>query len=308
LSTHPGIGGLPLVLGGNVFGWTADRDGSFAVLDAFHAAGGRMIDTAEAYSAWVPGHKGGESETVIGQWLASRGLRGEMLIATKTNVMGMAGGLRPEALAEHLQASLDRLQTDYVDLFYAHRDDPETPQDEVADGFEALRKLGLIREVGASNFSAERLTSAIAAARRIGAAPYSVLQNQHNLVHRESYDPALQALCTAEGVAVLPFYALAAGYLTGKYRQPEDFAANPRGQRCKDFVGKGEKILPVMDAIAAETGATLPEIAIAWLRAQPRVSAPIASAVNLAQLETLIRAVGLELSAEQLERLTAAYE
>lgn len=306
--SHPAIGGLPLVLGGNVFGWTADRDASFAILDAFHAAGGRMIDTAEAYSAWVPGHRGGESETVIGEWLSSRGLRGEMLIATKTNVMGKPGGLKPEKLASHLARSLERLQTDYVDLFYAHRDDPETPQDEVAQGFQALLDQGLIREVGASNFSAERLDSAIAAARQIGARPYSVLQNQHNLVHRESFDPALQAVCAREDVAFLPFYGLAAGYLTGKYRQPEDFEANQRGQRCKDFIGKGEKILPVMDAIATETGASLAEIAIAWLLAQPGVTAPIASAVNLDQLNMLLRAVALKLSGEQVARLTAAYD
>ena len=306
--SHPAIGGLPLVLGGNVFGWTADRDASFAILDAFHAAGGRMIDTAEAYSVWVPGHRGGESEAVIGEWLSSRGLRGEMLIATKTNVMGKPGGLKPEKLASHLARSLERLQTDYVDLFYAHRDDPETPQDEVAQGFQALLDQGLIQEAGASNFSAERLDSAIAAARQIGARPYSVLQNQHNLVHRESFDPALQAVCAREDVAFLPFYGLAAGYLTGKYRQPEDFEANQRGQRCKDFIGKGERILPVMDAIATETGASLAEIAIAWLLAQPDVTAPIASAVNLDQLNMLLRAVALKLSGEQVARLTAAYD
>lgn len=306
--SHPAIGGLPLVLGGNVFGWTADRDASFAILDAFHAAGGWMIDTAEAYSAWVPGHRGGESETVIGEWLSSRGLRGEMLIATKTNVMGKPGGLKPEKLASHLARSLERLQTDYIDLFYAHRDDPETPQDDVAQGFQALLDQGLIREVGASNFSAERLGSAIAAARQVGARPYSVLQNQHNLVHRESFDPALQTVCAREDVAFLPFYGLAAGYLTGKYRRPEDFEANQRGQRCKDFIGKGEKILPVMDAIAAETGASLAEIAIAWLLAQPGVTAPIASAVSLDQLDMLLRAVALKLSDEQVARLTAAYD
>lgn len=308
MSTHPAIGGLPLVLGGNVFGWTADRDASFAILDAFHAAGGRMIDTAEAYSAWVPGHKGGESETMIGAWLSSRGLRSAMLIATKTNVMGQPGGLKPAKLADHLARSLERLQTDYVDLFYAHRDDPETPQDEVAMGFQALIDKGLIREVGASNFSAERLASAITSAKRIGAAPYSVLQNQHNLVHRESFDPSLQAVCAEHGVAFLPFYGLAAGYLTGKYRKPEDFAANPRGQRARDFVAKGEKILPVMDAIAAETGASLAEIAIAWLLTQPGVTAPIASTVSLDQLNMLLRAVALKLSDEQVTRLTAAYD
>ncbi|MFN9579502.1 MAG: aldo/keto reductase, partial [Novosphingobium sp.] len=239
--SHPAIGGLPLVLGGNVFGWTADRDASFAILDAFHAAGGRMIDTAEAYSVWVPGHRGGESEAVIGEWLSSRGLRGEMLIATKTNVMGKPGGLKPEKLASHLARSLERLQTDYVDLFYAHRDDPETPQDEVAQGFQALLDQGLIQEAGASNFSAERLDSAIAAARQIGARPYSVLQNQHNLVHRESFVPALQAVCARADVAVRPGYGLAAGAQTGNNRQPADVEANHRGHRCTAFMAPGEK-------------------------------------------------------------------
>ena len=205
MSQHPSISGIPLVLGGNVFGWTADRDASFEVLDAFYENGGRMIDTAEAYSVWVSGHKGGESETIIGAWLKARGVRDKMRIATKTNVMGTAGGLAPEALKEHLSASLERLQTDYVDLYYAHRDDPETPQDEVAAGFEQLRATGLIREAGASNFSAERLSSALRAAKSAGVKGYGILQNQLNLLEQGEYPQALQNVCLANDIARLEF-------------------------------------------------------------------------------------------------------
>lgn len=306
MSRHPALAGLPLVLGGNVFGWTADRDASFAILDAFHAAGGRMIDTAEAYSAWVPGHKGGESETVLGEWLESRGLRAEMRIATKTNVMGKAGGLAPGKLASHLQASLERLRTDYVDLFYAHRDDPETPQDEVAGGFEALRQAGLIRECGASNFTAERLAGAIAAARRIGARPYCALQNEYNLVARDQFGPELQALCAAEGVTLLPYYGLAAGYLTGKYRSEADLERFSRGGSVRRYLERGPAVLAAMDTVAARTGHAHAEIALAWLLAQPGVGAPIASVSRPEQLPGLIRAVTLELAPEDLALLDTA--
>ncbi|MBS0482714.1 MAG: aldo/keto reductase [Proteobacteria bacterium] len=307
MSEHPSIAGIPLVLGGNVFGWTADEDASFAILDAFFEAGGRMIDTAECYSFWVPGHSGGESETVIGKWLASRGVRSEMRIATKTNVMAEAGGLAPQRLAHHLTLSLERLQTDYLDLFYAHRDDPETPQVEVAEGFEVLRAAGRIRESGASNFTAQRLDGAIAAARGVGAVPYGVLQNEYNLVHRESYDPALQAVCRDNAVAFLPYYGLASGFLTGKYRSPEDFNRYPRGGDLARYADKGARILPIMDQIAARTGADLAEIALAWLLARPEVTAPIASVSSTAQLPMLLRAVSLELDPQDVTALDTAY-
>lgn len=306
MSQHPALAGLPLVLGGNVFGWTADRDASFAILDAFYEAGGRMIDTAEAYSAWVPGHKGGESETVLGEWLESRGVRADMRVATKTNVMGKAGGLSPEKLASHLQGSLERLRTDYVDLFYAHRDDPETPQDEVAQGFEALRSAGLIRESAASNFTVERLSGAIAAAKRIGARPYCALQNEYNLVVRDQFGPDMQALCAAEGITLLTYYGLASGYLTGKYRSEEDLARFSRGGSVKRYVEKGAPALAALDVIAARTGHAHAEIALAWLIAQPGVGAPIASVSRLDQLPSLIRAATLTLSAEDIALLDAA--
>jgi aryl-alcohol dehydrogenase-like predicted oxidoreductase len=306
MSKHPSISGIPLVLGGNVFGWTADRDTSFEVLDAYYENGGRMIDTAEAYSAWVPGHKGGESETIIGAWLKSRGVRDKMRIATKTNVMGTAGGLRPDALKEHLNASLERLQTGYVDLYYAHRDDPETPQDEVAGGFHELLSAGLIRETGASNFSAERLSAALRAAKSIGVKGYGVLQNQLNLLERGDYPEALQNVCIANDIAMLPFCGLASGYLTGKYRKPADFDKYPRGERVRGYAEPGKKLLPIMDRIAEENEATLGQIALAWLLTQPGVAAPVASATTADQVDDLVEAMETELTPAQIAELTAA--
>ena len=306
MSKHPSISGIPLVLGGNVFGWTADRDTSFEVLDAYYENGGRMIDTAEAYSAWVPGHKGGESETIIGAWLKSRGVRDKMRIATKTNVTGMAGGLRPEALKEHLSASLERLQTGYVDLYYAHRDDPETPQDEVAAGFDQLHSAGLIREAGASNFSAERLSSALRAAKSIDVKGYGVLQNQLNLLERGDYPEALQNVCIANDIAMLPFSGLASGYLTGKYRKPVDFDKYPRGEGLRKYAEPGKALLVVMDRIAEECEVTLGQIALAWLLTQPGVTAPVASATTADQVDDLVEAMETELTPAQIAELTAA--
>jgi aryl-alcohol dehydrogenase-like predicted oxidoreductase len=304
---HASIGGIRLVLGGNVFGWTADRDRSFAVLDAFYEAGGRMIDSAEGYSAWVPGNKGGESETIIGAWMAARGVRPEMRIATKTGMGGPPGALRPERVAAALAGSLERLQTDYVDLYYAHRDDAETPQDEVAAGYDALVKSGQVRELGASNFTIERLAAALAAAARIGATPYTVYQPKYNLVTRDEFEGPMQHLCAAQGVAVLPYYGLAAGFLTGKFRSPADWAGSPRAHSLTPASENGGwAMLAVMDQIAAETGATLPQIALAWLNAQPGIAAPLASATSVAQVEDLCGAVAVALSAEQLGLLNAA--
>lgn len=306
MSSNPALGGIPLVLGGNVFGWTADKDTSFAILDTFHAAGGRMVDTAEAYSIWVPGHKGGESETVIGEWMESRGVRGDMLIATKFGVMGQPGDLAPEKLTASLDASLERLRTDTIDLYYAHRDDPETPQDVVAGAFDAAIKVGKIRSAGASNFTVERLASARDAARANGYEPYTVIQNEFNLATREAYSGALQDYCVAEGVASLPFYGLASGFLTGKYRSLDDVSKSARGSRMPDYLENKAHVLTVMDKVAAETDATLAQIALAWINAQPGIGAPIASATSVAQLEELIGATSLTLSAEHLALLDAA--
>lgn len=306
MTSHPSIAGIPLVLGGNVFGYTADEDTSFAILDRFYEHGGRMVDTAQGYSVWVPGHVGGESETVIGKWLASRGVRAEMRIATKTGMFGNPGDLEPAKVAEELRKSLERIRTDYVDLYYAHRDDAATDLVEVAAGFDALVKEGLVREVGASNFTAERLAAAHTAAHSNGMAPYTVLQNEYNLVQRESYDSDLQELCLERGIAMLPWFGLAAGFLTGKYRTREDLARFNRGSSIERFFDKGLTVLPALDAVAAETGASPGAVALAWLMRQPGIAAPIASASRPEQLDIQFEAFELELSPDQIDRLSAA--
>lgn len=306
MTEHWSIAGIPLVLGGNVFGYTADEDASFAILDRFFEHGGRMVDTAQGYSVWVPGHVGGESETVIGNWLASRGVRSEMRIGTKTGMFGKPGDLAPQKIAEELHKSLERLQTDYVDLYYAHRDDGETDLVQVASGFDALAKQGLVREVGASNFTAERLAAAHTAAHSNGMVPYTILQNEYNLVERESYGSDLQELCLERGIAMLPWFGLAAGFLTGKYRTRDDLAKHNRGSSIERFFDKGLEVLPTLDAVAAETGASHGAVALAWLMRQPGIAAPIASASKPEQLDVQFEALELDLDAKQLGRLTAA--
>lgn len=320
MTAHPAIAGIPLVLGGNVFGWTANGDEGLAVLDAFYEAGGRMIDTADVYSAWIPGHQGGESESFIGQWLASRGVREDMRIHTKTGMLPRGGGqhtfgadgdptlYEPAEVLVSLQASLDRLQTDYIDLYYAHRDYSQVSPVQIAEAFHGAVASGKVREIGASNFTAERLTEMVAAADAAGQTPFTVLQNQYNLVARADYGADLQALCVARGIAMLPFFGLASGYLTGKYRKPEDFTKGNRSHRVKDFDEAGRPVLAEMDRIAAETGASLPAIALAWLVRQPGIPAPIASARTVEQLATMLEFSRLELSEDQLARLTAAAE
>ena len=306
MTNHWSIAGIPLVLGGNVFDFTADVDTSFAILDRFYENGGRMVDTAQGYSDWVPGHVGGESEAVIGKWLKSRGVRSEMRIATKTGMHRKPGDLQPGKVAEELNKSLDRLQTDYVDLYYAHRDEPQTPLEEVAGGFDALVKSGLVRELGASNYDANRLAAAHDAALSNGLTPFTVLQNEFNLVERDSYDSDLQRLCIDRGIAMLPWFGLAAGFLTGKYRTREDLQRFNRGSSIERFFDKGMKVLPALDAVAAELGASHGAVALAWLMRQPGIAAPIASASKPEQLDVQFEALGLELSDDQLARLTAA--
>lgn len=307
MSRHPSLAGLKLVLGGNVFGWTADQDTSFEVLDAFYEAGGRMIDTAEVYSAWVPGHKGGESEAVIGAWMKDRGVRKHMRIATKTGWAPNGGDLNPATLEARLNGSLERLQTDYVDLYYAHRDDETVPQDEVAAGFAVLVAAGKVRELGASNFTEERLRGAIAAAKAQGLPGFTVLQNQYNLLERGDFDPDYQNYCVANDVAMLPYFGLASGYLTGKYRKPADFARYPRGERLKHYHdGRGPALLAVMDQIAKDCEATVAQVALAWLLDQPGVAAPIASATTADQLDELVEAIDIELMPDQITLLTKA--
>jgi len=306
VADHPSIAGIPLVLGGNVFGFTADEDASFAILDRFYEHGGRMVDTAQGYSVWVPGHVGGESETVIGKWLKSRGVRAEMRIATKTGMFGKPGDLAPERVHAELQRSLERLQCEHVDLYYAHRDEPETPLQEVAEGFDALVKSGQSNEIGLSNYGADRLRAMCDITHSNGTTPFTILQNEYNLVERDSYPRELQQLCIERGIAMLPWFGLAAGFLTGKYRTREDLRRHNRGSSIERFFDKGLSVLPVLDAVAADTGASHGAIALAWLMRQPGIAAPIASASRPEQLDIQFEALTLELSADQLDRLTRA--
>ena len=303
----------PLVLGGNVFGWTADMAASFAVLDAFvdgaRDIGGTMIDTADAYSAWVPGHRGGESETVIGEWLRTSGKRDQVLIATKVGMLPGDGGdkLAPARIAAACDASLRRLGTDRIDLYFAHRDDDAVPQEAVAEAFAKLVQAGKVRVLGASNFHAGRLRSAVEGARAAGLPHYQVLQPEYNLISRETFEGELQDYCVEYNIGVVPYRGLASGFLTGKYRSADDLEKSVRGGRIKDLLaGKGLGVLAAMDAVAGETGATLAQVALAWLMAQPGVTAPIASATSVEQLRDLLPAMTLDLSTNQLARLTDA--
>lgn len=295
-----------LVLGGNVFGFTVAGEQAFRILDRFVEAGGTMVDTADVYSAWVPGHEGGESETLLGEWLRRRGRRDDVLIATKVGMLPGEGGegLKPARIEAAIDASLKRLGTDYVDLYYAHQDDKDTPLEDSLAAFDRLVKAGKVRAIGASNYSAERLREALDVSRRNGLARYTVLQNELNLMNRDRFGPALEDLCVAENIGVLPYYGLASGFLTGKYRSTADKDKSVRGDRMGAYLNpRGLAVLDVLDAIARETGATQAQIALAWVAAQPAVTAPIASATSLEQLEDLLGCLTLDLTPEQLDRL-----
>jgi len=301
---HPSLGGIRLVFGGNVFGWTIDRDQSFAVLDAFYESGGRMIDSAEGYSSWIPGNKGGESETIIGEWMEARGVRKDMAIATKTGMGGVPGSLRPEKVVAAMAGSLERLRTDYVDLYYAHRDDPETPLDEVAAAYDALVRSGQARELGASNFTTDRLAQAVDTAAKAGLRGYTVYQPQYNLVWRDEYEGAMQDLCVARGIAALPYYGLASGFLTGKYAAASDWEGSSRALALNGFAENGGwQVLETMRGIAAENGATLAAIALAWLNSRPGVAAPLASATSPQQVREICAGAVLMLEPQQLAAL-----
>lgn len=295
----------PFVLGGNVFGMTAGRDASFAILDRRAERGGGMIDTADVYSAWVPGHKGGESESMIGAWLKARGARDKILIATKVGMM--PGGLKPDRIRDAAQGSLDRLATDTIDLYFAHKDDPDVPLDEVLGAFAELVDAGMVRAIGASNYSADRLAEALRVSDANGLPRYTVVQPELNLLDRGQYEGALQELCIAEGLGVVTYFSLASGYLSGKYRTGDDLGKSPRGARVGRYLeGKGPMVLTAMEAIAAETGATLSQIALAWVAAQPGVTAPIASATTVEQLDDIMGSLDLALTVTQRAALTAA--
>ena len=299
----------PLVLGGNVFGWTADEATSFAVLDAFVAGGGTMIDTADVYSAWVPGHKGGESEAVLGAWLRQSGKRGTVQIATKVGMLPGEGGerLAPARIAAACDASLARLGIETIDLYFAHQDNDTVRQEDALAAFAKLIEVGKVRALGCSNFHAGRLKSANEAAVAHGLPHYHALQPEYNLVSRHKFEGELQDYCVQHNIGVVPYYGIASGYLTGKYRSTADFGKSVRGGRMQAFMdGTGPAVLAAMDAVAAETGASLAQIALAWLAAQPAVTAPIASATSVAQIEELLGAMSLTLTTEQLDALTMA--
>ncbi len=304
-----GLSTPPLVLGGNVFGWTADRAASFAVLDRFVEGGGRMIDTADVYSAWAEGHKGGESESMIGAWLKASGARDRILIATKVGMLPGEGGkgLQPDRVRAAVDASLERLGVETIDLYFAHKDDPDVPLDEVMGAFGELVDAGKVRAIGASNYSADRLAAALRVADERGLPRFTVMQPELNLLDRDQYEGALQQLCIAEDIGVVPYYSLASGYLSGKYRDAADLRQSPRGYKAKAYMeGRGPAVLAVMDRIAAETGATLSQIALAWVAQQPGVTAPIASATRVDQLDELLGSMTLELGPDHLAALSAA--
>jgi aryl-alcohol dehydrogenase-like predicted oxidoreductase len=310
-----GIEVAPLALGGNVFGWTADEATSFAVLDAFVDAGGTMIDTADVYSSWVPGHEGGESETVIGNWLKrDPAKRDKVVIATKAGYLDgeivdgqFEANLDPAVIMRACEASLRRLGVEQIDLYYQHKDSARVPLEDSLGAFEQLREQGKIRAVGLSNFTAERIDAAIEAAHRCGIEPAAALQPWYNLVERERFEGALRDAALRHGLSVFPYYSLANGFLTGKYRNEADFSKSPRGERSAPYLhGKGRPVLVALDAIAAETGAPLAAIALAWLAAQPAITAPIASTTSVEQLRQLTVSLELRLTNDQLARLDDA--
>ena len=294
---------FPLCLGGNVFGWTADEQSSRAVLDAYTAAGGNFIDTADVYSSWVPGHSGGESETIIGNWLGARPDRDALIVATK---VGHNRDLRREAILEGARRSLERLQTDHIDLYYMHNDDLDTPFEESLGAFAELVRDGRVRYVGASNFTAERLAEALTVAEREGLPAPVALQNEYNLITRD-YEHGPEQVVAESGLAAVPYYGLASGFLTGKYRPGGDAVDSPRAQGALERLdAHGLAVLDALDEIASEHDASVAAVALAWLAAQPTVVAPIASARTVEQLDELLAFTTLALAPDELDRLSQA--
>jgi aryl-alcohol dehydrogenase-like predicted oxidoreductase len=295
----------PLVLGGNVFGWTADRDASFAVLDRFLGAGFNAIDTADWYTRSIPGLRGGESETLLGQWIHDRGVRDRIIIITKAGLEMGAGmeGLSKDYLPRACEASLRRLQTDHIDVYMAHRSDPKTPIEETLGALQELIDAGKVRYSGASNYSATELHEAIDAGAR-APARYEMFEPHYNLMDRDRYEGAIEALCQKNNLGVLTYYSLASGFLTGKYRDPSEIAARPRKRMLSSYLNaRGMEVLRVMTGIATRHHATLSQIALAWIMARPSVTAPIASATTVEQLDEILKSVEITLSAEDLAEL-----
>ncbi|MGA3292903.1 MAG: aldo/keto reductase [Candidatus Acidiferrales bacterium] len=298
----------PLALGGNVFGWTADEPTSFKLLDAFVASGLNLIDTADVYSKWIAGNQGGESETVIGNWLEKRGGRDKVVIATKLGVEVVAGesGLSKAYMLRAVERSLKRLKTDYIDLYQSHRDDTETPFEETLAAYSDLIKAGKVRAIGASNYKADRLAESLKVSAAKGLPRYETLQPWYNLYDRAEFEGELADLCKRENIAVIPYFSLASGFLTGKYRSEKDLEGRARAYRVKDMLNeRGFRILKALDTVSAELHATPAQVSLAWLLAHG-VAAPIASATNLDQLKEIIGATTLKLPAEAVRRLDEA--
>jgi aryl-alcohol dehydrogenase-like predicted oxidoreductase len=305
-----GLSIMPLMFGGNVFGWTVDEAMSFKLLDAFVAAGFDAIDTADVYSKWVPGHKGGESEIILGKWLKARGGRGKLVIASKVGMEmpGIGQGLKKDYIFARVEDSLKRLQTDYIDLYQSHQDDKSAPLEETLGAYQKLIEQGKVRAIGASNYEAPRLAEALKTSAAKKLPRYDTLQPLYNLSDREGFEKELQPLCVEADVGVIPYYALAAGFLTGKYRSDADAGKSPRGARVKSTYlnDRGKRILAALDAVSARLDAKPGQVAIAWLMTRPGIAAPIASATSLAQLEELVAATRLKLDADALKQLDSA--
>jgi aryl-alcohol dehydrogenase-like predicted oxidoreductase len=305
-----GISVAPLALGANVFGWTIDEKTSFAVLDAFVDLGLDLVDTANMYSAWVPGNKGGESETIIGNWLKATGKRDKIVLATKVgNLMGDGTkGLKRDYILKSFDDSLRRLQTDHVDLYQSHKDDPETPQEETLAAYDTLIKQGKVRAIGASNFGAARLVEALEISEAKGLPSYVSLQPEYNLYDRAGFEKELEAVCLEHKVGVIGYYSLASGFLTGKYRSAADLGQSARGGGVgqKYLNDRGFRILAALDEVAASVGSTPAVVSLAWLIQRPSVTAPIASATSVDQLREIAQSVSLTLSAADVAKLDQA--
>jgi aryl-alcohol dehydrogenase-like predicted oxidoreductase len=299
----------PLCLGGNVFGWTADEPTSFKILDAFVAAGCNFIDTADVYSRWMPGHKGGESETVLGNWLKRSGNRPKVILATKVG-LEMAPdkkGLSKTYILRAVEDSLGRLQTDYIDLYQSHIDDANTPLEETLGAYDQLIKQGKVRAIGASNYTAERLAAAQQVSEQHQYPKYQCLQPHYNLCERAGYEKDLEPFCLKNGLGVIPYFALAGGFLTGKYRSESDLSMSPRGMMVKKYLNdRGFRILGALDYAARQHKSTPGKVALAWLMARPSITAPIASATSVEQLNDLIDSMRLQLDASSIELLNNA--
>jgi aryl-alcohol dehydrogenase-like predicted oxidoreductase len=299
----------PLAFGGNVFGWTADEPTSFMLLDRFVDAGFNLIDTADMYSTWVTGNSGGESETIIGKWLKRSGKRAKVVIATKVGkaVGPGSGGLSKAYIMKAVEDSLRRLQTDTIDLYQSHADDPQTPLDETAEAYDQLITQGKVRAIGASNFSAQRLAEALAVSEKSGYPRYESLQPLYNLYDRDDFEKELQPLCREKGLGVISFFSLGSGFLTGKYRSKEDLSNSARGSFVEKYLNeRGFRIVEALKRAAQQQNLTPAQVALAWLMAQPSITAPIASATNLDQLNELIQAATIELDSAANDLLNQA--